>query len=63
MNLDIGYSCMLVCMMKPRPDLESTPWHDYFGIYNFYLQLIEPEILMRNCIAYLLKLTLHVGLE
>ena len=41
MYKNVHYVCMVHCMIKPRPDLESTHQASCFDIKNIYVQQIE----------------------
>ena len=42
--LNVHYACMLHCMIKLRPDLESTHQASHFGIWFVQIRQIEADI-------------------
>ena len=48
MYLNVAYALMLYCMIKLRPDLESTHQASHFGIWLVQIRQLEVDINQLN---------------
>ena len=51
MCLNIVYVHMVYCMIKLRPDLESTHWAGHFDIWFIQIEQIEVDINQLNILG------------
>ena len=51
MYLNVVYALMLHCMIKLRPDLESTHQGGHFGIWFVQIRLIKVDINQLNILG------------